>query len=337
LDEAVFQELLSAAYVMQEHNLRLKKGVVAKPAYAAKTTAAPVSEPPAPKRAPLIAMPAAAPQTIAPQNRCSECGSTLAAGEFFCAACGAPVARGSAPGALQKSWASLWDMHHASGASTAEIAAAVPAEAIPAAQEVEPFPEELEEIVGKFAPVEDVADAETENELPAKTGLALVPPAARLAPAAENTEASPQVSPWASAAKARTWLESLRGPQTTADWLLQMWRLHWGDISIALAATVLLVIAVQWFLQVPPATASDLRPLSLFEQTLVSLGLAEPPPATALPAPGNPNTKVWVDTRTALYYCPGAELYGKSPDGKIVTQREAQRDHFQPSTLRACD
>ena len=70
---------------------------------------------------------------------------------------------------------------------------------------------------------------------------------------------------------------------------------------------------------------------------LVSLGLAEAPTPSDTPAPGNPNTKVWVDVHTALYYCPGANLYGKAADGKYTTQLDAQRDHFQPSTLKACD
>jgi len=58
---------------------------------------------------------------------------------------------------------------------------------------------------------------------------------------------------------------------------------------------------------------------------------------TPAPQPGNPNTKVWVDVHTALYYCPGADLYGKTADGKYTSQLDAQRDNFRPSTLKACD
>ena len=52
---------------------------------------------------------------------------------------------------------------------------------------------------------------------------------------------------------------------------------------------------------------------------------------------GNPDTKVWVDVHTALYYCPGADLYGKTATGKYTTQREAQLDQFQPAYRRTCN
>ena len=51
---------------------------------------------------------------------------------------------------------------------------------------------------------------------------------------------------------------------------------------------------------------------------------------------GNPNTQVWVDVHTALYYCPGSELYGKTADGKFATQRDAQQDQFEPANRKAC-
>ena len=43
---------------------------------------------------------------------------------------------------------------------------------------------------------------------------------------------------------------------------------------------------------------------------------------------GNPDTQVWVDVHTALYHCPGSELFGKTPDGKLASQRDAQQDQF---------
>jgi hypothetical protein len=75
--------------------------------------------------------------------------------------------------------------------------------------------------------------------------------------------------------------------------------------------------------------------LSLFEQVLVSLHLAVPPPAPVYA--GNPNTQVWVDLHTALYYCSGSDLYGKTPNGKFTTQRDAQMDHFEPAANRSCN
>src|SRR5438270_664916 len=80
-----------------------------------------------------------------------------------------------------------------------------------------------------------------------------------------------------------------------------------------------------------PATPN----LTLCEKLLVSLGLAEPPPAPTYQ--GNPATQVWIDVHTALYYCPGADLYSKTDGGKIISQREAQQDQFEPANREACD
>jgi len=75
--------------------------------------------------------------------------------------------------------------------------------------------------------------------------------------------------------------------------------------------------------------------LTLFEKLLVSLGLAETPPAPVYL--GNPNAQVWVDLHTALYYCAGSDLYGKTPGGKFTTQRDAQMDQFEPAARKNCD
>jgi hypothetical protein len=75
--------------------------------------------------------------------------------------------------------------------------------------------------------------------------------------------------------------------------------------------------------------------LTLFERMLVGLGLAEAP---AAPIPlGNPNVQVWEDLHTGLYYCPGADLYGKTPGGKVTNQRDAQLDQFEPAARKTCE
>jgi len=75
--------------------------------------------------------------------------------------------------------------------------------------------------------------------------------------------------------------------------------------------------------------------LSLFDRMLVTVGLAEAPEPPE--DRGNPRIEVWVDLQTALYYCPGADLYGKTPKGKFSSQRNAQLDQFQPAYRKACD
>jgi hypothetical protein len=75
--------------------------------------------------------------------------------------------------------------------------------------------------------------------------------------------------------------------------------------------------------------------LPFFDRMLVKLGLAEAPEPPEYK--GNPRTQVWVDLHTALYYCPGADLYGKTPKGRFSSQREAQLDQFEPAYRKACD
>jgi two-component system, NarL family, response regulator DevR len=52
---------------------------------------------------------------------------------------------------------------------------------------------------------------------------------------------------------------------------------------------------------------------------------------------GSPDVKVWIDLRTALYYCPGTALYGKTARGRYSPQRDAQVNHFEPASGQACE
>jgi len=133
---------------------------------------------------------------------------------------------------------------------------------------------------------------------------------------------------------------------------------HRGDLALG-ASFVLFLITVLWAVTSDhPTTSADsgnratavaslpARPkrkpapppqpkLTMFEQLLVSAGLADPPPSPSYS--GNPNIPVWVDVHTALYYCPGSELYGKTHQGKIASQHDAQMDQFEPASRKVCD
>jgi serine/threonine protein kinase len=52
--------------------------------------------------------------------------------------------------------------------------------------------------------------------------------------------------------------------------------------------------------------------------------------------PGDPEVKVWVNTRSRTYHCPGAIWYGKTKEGLYMTQREAQAKGFRPAADRNC-
>ena len=158
-----------------------------------------------------------------------------------------------------------------------------------------------------------------------------------------------QPYPWGSAKKAQQWLETVKthqGPR--AEWLAQQWQRRRANIYLLMAAVILLLVITGWGIR-PAGTTAAANPspaqntppkappqpqLTLFEKMMVNLGLAEPPPAPV--DLGNPDAQVWVDVHTALYYCSGSELYGKTADGKFTTQRDAQQDQFEPANRKAC-
>jgi len=158
-----------------------------------------------------------------------------------------------------------------------------------------------------------------------------------------------QPHPWGSAKKTQEWLETVktrRGP--TARWVAHQWQTRRANIYIGVAGLILLMVITGWGIRPtataiagnasPPMNGQHQAPatpkLTPFENLLVSLGLAEAPPAPIYL--GNPDTQVWVDVHTALYHCPGSDLFGKTPDGRLTTQRDAQQDQFEPANRKAC-
>jgi hypothetical protein len=141
--------------------------------------------------------------------------------------------------------------------------------------------------------------------------------------ASESSAPDPQ---WHSASETKAWLESVKSPGTAKHWLLEY------RANLYLAAAVLLLVLVLLGVGIPNNT--NPKKLGWFDSALVDLGLAEAP--TAPVYAGNPSTKVWIDTHTALYYCPGSDSYGKTQGGKFETQREAQQDQFEPASRQAC-
>ena len=109
-------------------------------------------------------------------------------------------------------------------------------------------------------------------------------------------------------------------------------RFHRADLYLG-AAILVAAMALLW-----PAAGSPRRAtLGPFDRALISLGIAEAPPAPVVHLQGDPGVEVWVDPHSALYYCLGEEQYGKTPDGRVTSQREAQMDRFQPASRSACE
>jgi len=166
--------------------------------------------------------------------------------------------------------------------------------------------------------------------------------------AIELSQAQPEEAiVWSSAARARDFLESLSpGPASGA--VGRFWRSRRGDFYLAVAL-ILVAVVIRWGVLsnqttvasgTHSASASRRKPapdedLSTFDKLLIGLGLAEAPEAPEYNE-GNPDTEVWLDLQTALYYCPGSDLYGKTAKGKLATQRDAQLDQFEPAYRKPC-
>lgn len=154
---------------------------------------------------------------------------------------------------------------------------------------------------------------------------------------------------WSSAARARDFLESLTVGRTPGAFA-RFWQSRRGDFYLGLAV-ILVIVVIRWgILSTQPtvATAGKSAPaashhkadpeanLSTFDKLLIDLGLAEAPDEPT-EYRGNPETPVWLDLQTALYYCPGSDLYQKTPKGRIASQRDAQLDQFEPAYRKACN
>ncbi len=151
---------------------------------------------------------------------------------------------------------------------------------------------------------------------------------------------------WSSAAKAKEAFEQLAASRSQNSFV-RFWNTRRGDVYLAVAV-VLVAAVVRWSIwsehsfgaNGSAAKVSHRRPapdadLSTLDKLLISLGVADPP--DPVEDKGNPDTQVWVDLHSALYYCPGADLYGKTPQGKYTSQQDAQLGQFEPAYRKPCN
>ena len=265
------------------------------------------------------------PEVVAPAVvSCEGCGAEIGPHEAFCGACGTPN-RSQTPPQDYELPAPVWAVDSASPAISSPVEDP---------QATEPPGSGVADIRIRLA-AEEAAPAEPE----ASSEALMVAPVV-----AAPVAAAPV--PWSSARGTRAWLESLRQQQKgqrlkwVLGWLARMWKFHRANMYVI--AAFLLLMAVIFGLGGGSVNASaargkgPLRPkLTPFEKIGVWLGVAVPPETPAYV--GNPNTQVWVDVHTALYYCPGQDLYGTTAGGKYERQRDAQLDQFAPASRRACD
>jgi hypothetical protein len=351
LDEQSFQGLLSAAFIIQEHNDRLK--------LAEQTPAEPQAR--FESEANSICPHCGAPKPAAPKpaegSRCESCGLD----EFR------PGER------LQHNWASMWLMSQeqrlwpeSSPEIREGIGKGVPlldAESRLRAQVVRDFSASgiLALPVARDAAEEPTAHEETatiHHREPGKSALGRATAEGRWITDATDDfpregltpedltqeELRPEdsdlaVQPFQLSTTDDSYATDARisindAPRSViqhfADWHVKL-RFHRADLYLGVAVFVA-ALALLW----PAASAPRPGALGSWERALVTLGIAEAP-APLVHLRGDPSLAVWVDPHTALYYCPGEEQYGKTADGRFSPQREAQMDRFEPAGRSACE
>jgi GAF domain-containing protein len=282
---------------------------------------------------------------------CNSCGAELVAGEQYCGGCGSPVSAES-PVTFQAklgSFLTALPAEKEKGQSAEPLHtqhdpfAPVKRTSTPASDTI-PFPgdpeSEAHTFEGKVQPSGTVAQGTKQDDKETPTE----PAHATAAPATEEDRAA-----WTSAAKAKDFLDQLAADKNETAFG-RFWQARRGDIYLAVAV-ILVAIVVRWGIWSEHSVSATGAPVaavngqskqpdpgsdvSLFDKMLISLGLADAPEAPQ--KRGNPDTQVWVDLHTALYYCPGADLYGKTPKGRYATQRDAQLDQFEPAYRKTCD
>ena len=51
---------------------------------------------------------------------------------------------------------------------------------------------------------------------------------------------------------------------------------------------------------------------------------------------GNPDAKVWVNTNSGVYHCPGSRWYGGTKQGEFMSQKDAQKSGYRPAYGKVC-
>lgn len=277
---------------------------------------------------------------------CTSCGAELVAGEQYCGTCGSPRVSLEVGLNLQSKLGAF--LKSSAEKETEAGSSYQPADPFSPASRHTPQPEAAKSpSTGAVSAAQSTPSTIPESSI-STDGAEPRPPDGAAKPAAALTTTEDSAA-WTSAAKAKDFLEQLSTARSESAFG-RFWSARRGDVYLAVAV-ILVAIVVRWGIWsehsvsatgIPAASGSaqhqqpdSTAELSLFDKMLISMGLADPPEAPQ--DKGNPYTQVWVDLHTALYYCPGADLYGKTPKGKYASQRDAQLDQFEPAYRKNCD
>jgi hypothetical protein len=278
--------------------------------------------------------------TVLPEE-CRVCGRPFGADEAFCGQCSMPRVAGAPSDDLQSKWASLWYMQRAQAQRDRVETLPSPPPAISG-----PTPLVHHDETAPVAPprvretdpsvrIWHVPESKFRRDLPKPTFELFTPETQDFDlddrgvlddRAAKDTKVRGFVVPTQPEPDLRS----------DPDLLQSTWQTVWARMrrrhaTLALTAVGFLLL----FLMLAVWPSSKNSQLTWFQSVLVQLGLAEVPSHPRVFA-GNPEARVWVDLHTALYYCQGSDLYGKTPGGHFATQHEAQQDEFEPATRVPC-
>ena len=270
---------------------------------------------------------------------CPKCGHQIVGEEQFCGKCGLPRSNDYEPPSMQSKVASLWQMQEASRKKGN-------------AADAETGTDADSDLASTALTLQQNAAAVTLEKNSTSDSAANSPPNGKQLDSKELDSKQPDskqeekslAADWSSAASARDFLERLAN---RPGGLSSLWQTRRGDVYLVVAVVILAICAL-WgafanrsvVASGNPAAAAHRKPapdsdLSPFDRILISMGLAEAPQPPE--SKGNPEMQVWVDLQTGLYYCPGADLYSKTPKGKLESQRDAQLDQFEPASRKACN
>jgi hypothetical protein len=52
---------------------------------------------------------------------------------------------------------------------------------------------------------------------------------------------------------------------------------------------------------------------------------------------GNPDAKVWVNTKSKVFHCPGTQWYGRTKNGEYMTEADAMKNGYRPASGNMCE
>ena len=76
--------------------------------------------------------------------------------------------------------------------------------------------------------------------------------------------------------------------------------------------------------------------VALVGSSALSFTQGQPTSAPQTERQRNPEVKVWVNTHSGVYHCPGTRWYGVTKSGTYMTQTEAQQHGYRPAYGKVC-